>query len=65
MNDKTEVQVQTAIRLPRSLLTRLDKMAERMSRPGMPVTRAEVLRLAAHKGVDLLEAELKAELKRR
>ena len=59
MNEKAEHQVQTAIRLPESLLARVDKLAEAMSRPGMRVTRAEVLRLAAHKGVDDLEEERK------
>ncbi len=59
MNDKQEQRVQTAIRLPESLLKRLDKLAERMSRPGLTITRAEVLRLAALKGVERLEAEKK------
>lgn len=54
---KQEGQVQTAIRLSPALLARLDKLAERMSEPGMPVTRAEVLRLAAFRGVEQLEAE--------
>jgi predicted DNA-binding protein len=54
-----EGQVQTAIRLPPSLLARLDKLAERMSQPGMAVTRAEVLRLATFRGVAELEAEKK------
>jgi len=59
MSDKQEQQVQTAIRLPESLLDRVDKLAETMSQPGMRVTRAEVLRLAAYRGVDQLEAERK------
>ena len=57
MNDKQEQQIQTAIRLPESVLDRADKVAERMSRPGMRVTRADVLRLATHQGLDQLEAE--------
>jgi len=52
-----EEQVQTAIRLPQSLLVRLDKLAERMSQPGMKITRTEVLRLGLFRGVELLEAE--------
>lgn len=55
MNDKQEVQVQTAIRLPESLLARIDKVAEHMSEPGKRFTRAEVLRLAAFRGVEQLE----------
>jgi predicted DNA-binding protein len=56
MNDK---QIQTALRLPESLLARVDELATHMSQPGMTVTRAEVLRLAAFRGVERLEAEKK------
>ena len=51
----TMKQIQIAIRLPETLLARLDKIAARMSASGVPVTRAEVLRLAATKGVERLE----------
>ena len=57
MTEKQDEQIQTAIRLPKSLLKRLDKLAERMSRQGMRVTRAEALRLAAFEGTAVLEAE--------
>jgi predicted DNA-binding protein len=57
MTDKQDQQIQTAIRVPESWLDRLDKIAERMSRPGMRVTRAEALRMAAHRGIEALEAE--------
>lgn len=57
--DEQEKQVQTAIRVSESLLDRADKVADRMSRPGMRITRADVLRLAAHQGMDQLEAETK------
>jgi len=53
----SDPQVQTAIRLPESLLDRVDKLAEKMSQPGMRVTRAEVLRLATFRGIDQLEGE--------
>jgi len=56
---KPEKPIQWAIRLPASFLIRLDKLAENMSQPGMKLTRAQVLRLAAYRGVDLIEAELK------
>lgn len=59
MGNKQEQQVQTAIRFPESFLDRVDKLATRMSEPGMRVTRVEVLRLAAFKGVAELEAERK------
>lgn len=52
-------QVQTGIRLPKSMMKRLDKIAERMSEPGMPVTRTEVLRRATFLGVEQLEEKLK------
>jgi len=57
MSEKQDHQVQTAIRLSEALLARIDKIAERMSQPGMQVTRAEVLRLAAFRGVAAIEAE--------
>lgn len=60
MNDskqKEAPQVQTALRLPEGLLDRIDALAKRMSQPGMVVTRAEILRVATFKGVELLEAE--------
>lgn len=57
MADKQDPQVQTAIRLSESLLSRVDKLAVRMSQPGLRVTRAEVLRLAAFRGVATLETE--------
>jgi len=50
-------QVHTGIRLPENLIERIDKIAKRMSRPGIDVTRAEVLRLAATMGVERLEKE--------
>jgi hypothetical protein len=59
VNAKQESQVQTAIRLPESLLARIDKLVERMSKDGIPVTRAEVHRLAVFRGVAELEADKK------
>jgi predicted DNA-binding protein len=61
--------VQTAIRLPKSLLKRLDKLAERMAKanPDMRITRTQVLRTAMYRGVAQLretyfpEAEKKTE----
>jgi predicted DNA-binding protein len=55
----TEKLKQTAIRLPVAFITRIDRLAERMSAPGMPMTRSDVLRLAAFRGVEQLESDQK------
>jgi predicted DNA-binding protein len=54
---KQETQTQTAIRLPDSLLARIDKLATHMSESdlGKRYTRAEILRMAAFRGVQQLE----------
>jgi predicted DNA-binding protein len=54
---KQETQTQTAIRLPDSLLARIDKLAERMAPSGMTFTRADVHRIALTSGVEQLERE--------
>jgi predicted DNA-binding protein len=59
MSDKQETQTQTGIRLSDSLLGRVDKLVERMSEPGLQLTRADILRLAVFRGVEQLEAEKK------
>lgn len=59
MNDKRKHQTQTAIRLTDELLERVDRLAERMSAAGVPITRADVHRLAVLRGVERLEAERK------
>lgn len=58
MTDKQEL-TQIAMRVTDALLERSDKIAERMSEPGMRVTRTEVLRLALHRGIAVLEVEKK------
>jgi predicted DNA-binding protein len=56
VNTKQERQTQTAIRLPDSLLERIDKIAERMSKStGIRTTRSDVHRLAVEQGVNKLE----------
>ncbi len=57
MTTKQVSNTQTAIRLPDSLLARIDKLAKRSSPTGVHVTRAEILRRAAFLGVEQLEAE--------
>lgn len=59
MSEKQEEQIQTALRFPASFFDRLDKAAKLMSEPGMSVTRTEVLRLAAFRGLKEIEAEQK------
>jgi len=54
---KEEETVQTAIRIPESWMERLNKIADRLSQPGMRVTRTEALRMAAHRGIVEMEAE--------
>lgn len=55
--ENQDEQVQTAIRLSRSFLAELDKLAEIMSEPGKRFTRAEVLRIAAFRGAALIKSE--------
>ena len=52
-------QTQTAIRLPDELLERIEKIAEHMSKAGVPITRADVHRLAVEQGIERLEAKAK------
>lgn len=59
MTDKQDQQVQTAIRLPETLLDRVDKVAKRMSEPGFTVTRSDIIRQAIFIGVERLETEKK------
>ena len=63
MKEKTvstkETWTQIAIRLPDTFLERLDKLAEKLSQPGLSVTRVEALRVAAHKGLEQFESEKK------
>lgn len=54
---KTEKEIQYGIRLAESALARVDKLTEKMSKPGMRVIRAQVIRLAVFYGLERLEAE--------
>jgi hypothetical protein len=48
----------TAFRLEEALLKRLDKYAERLSKgTGLPVNRADVVRLLLTRGLDAVERE--------
>ena len=52
--------LQTAVRLPHATVQRIDDLAERMSQPGLNVSRSEALRVALHRGLDALEAGKRA-----
>lgn len=57
MNDKQqEQQTQIAIRLTDGMIERMDKLAEKMSKPGLQLTRADVHRQAVFLGIEKLEA---------
>ena len=58
MSDNEE-QIQTAVRVPKSWLKRLDALAESMSQPGRPATRAGALRSSLYRGLTELEKENK------
>ena len=56
---KKETQTQIACRLDDSLLERVDKLAERMSQPGLsPVTRTDLIRMFVTQGTNAHEALL-------
>ncbi len=48
---------QLTFNLPGEWVDELDRLAEKMSRPGISVTRTDVLRLAVRTGIDHLSAE--------
>ena len=54
-----EDQIQTAVRLPESWFARLDKLAERLSQPGLTLSRTDALRMAIARGMAEMEAEKK------
>ncbi|WP_394841310.1 hypothetical protein LZC95_30095 [Pendulispora brunnea] len=51
--------IQISIRVPPEWLERADVVATKMSRPGLEMTRADVLRMALVQGLDLVEREVK------
>jgi len=59
VKDEQDEQVQTAIRIPKSWLQRLDKIAEEMNQPALRILRADALRIALHTGIEALEAKSK------
>jgi|HubBroStandDraft_5_1064220.scaffolds.fasta_scaffold59364_4 hypothetical protein len=51
-----EEQVQTAIRVPKSWLERLDRIAEERTRADLRLLRADAFRMAMLAGIEVLEA---------
>lgn len=58
MNDK-QTQRQTAVRFPDAILEEADELIAAFSRPGLQLTRADILRMAVVCGVEQLKAEAK------
>jgi|HubBroStandDraft_4_1064222.scaffolds.fasta_scaffold1859660_1 hypothetical protein len=56
---KSEKDSQVTIVLAGEWLEEAQKIAEAKSEPGLAVTRADVLRLAIRRGLDVLAAEVK------
>jgi predicted DNA-binding protein len=54
---KDEPKEQIAIRLERATLKRLDALAQKLERPGESLTRADALRMALARGIEVLEAD--------
>lgn len=59
MAEKEEETVQTAIRVPKSWLDRLDRLAEKTVKPGGTLQRAEMMRQSLYRGIVELETEVK------
>lgn len=55
---RTERTIQTAVRFPASWLPRLERIAERLSSPGIDVSQASAIRAVMSRGLDVLEGEL-------
>lgn len=49
--------VQTAIKVRRSWLSRIDKIAERMSTPSLEINRTDAIRAAIHQWMEKMETE--------
>jgi predicted DNA-binding protein len=52
-----EDQAQTAIRMPKSWLERLDKIAADQNRPDLRIMRSDALRMAILAGIEVYEAK--------
>lgn len=50
-------KVQIGVRLDEALIARLDKVASKLSRPGLAVTRTDAVRIALLTGLEAIEKE--------
>ena len=50
--------IQVSVRIEKAWVTQLDELATRMSRPGIDLARADVLRAAIARGIEELRAEI-------
>lgn len=55
---------QITVRVERSWLAELDEIATALSRPGIELARADAIRAALARGIQVLRAELKLKSKR-
>jgi hypothetical protein len=58
-------KTQVTVLLEDEWIERLDSVAEHLSEPGVPITRAHVLRLAIRRGLEALEQEGAAKAKKK
>ena len=49
--------LQTAVRLENEVITRLDALIDKMSRPGLRLSRTDIIRMALAEGLPILEKE--------
>ena len=49
--------LQTAVRLESEVIARLDALVEKMSRPGLRLSRTDIIRMALAEGLPILEKE--------
>ncbi len=49
--------LQTAVRLETDVIARLDALVEKMSRPGLRLSRTDIIRMALAEGLPILEKE--------
>jgi len=49
--------LQTAVRLENETVARVDALVEKMSRPGLRLSRTDIIRMALAEGLPILEKE--------
>lgn len=61
---KSDNDTAVSLLLPTPWLEELTKLVSDMSQPGAALTRADVMRVALRRGIDVLRAEIRASKKR-